>query len=52
MIIKIYVNIKDLTGQGEEWLVDSKGNVIAVFLDADLRCQVLYIGDKEKTKVA
>ena len=52
MQIKIYINVSDMTGSGEEWLVDSYGNARAVFLDGNLQCQILYIGDKEKTKVA
>lgn len=52
MEIRIYTNIVDLKGIGEEWLVDSLGNVRACFIDGDLKCQVLYIDDKEKTKVA
>lgn len=52
MQIRIYSNIQDLTGIGEEWLVDSDGNVLAIFIQGQLKCQVLYINDKEKTKAA
>jgi len=52
MKIKVYNNIQDLSGTGEEWLVNYRNDVIAVFIDGQLRCQVLYLNDKERTKVA
>jgi hypothetical protein len=50
--IKIYINMSEMTGKGEEWLVDSFGNARAVFMDGNLQCQILYMGDSEKTKAA
>ncbi len=52
MEIKIYTTFLDMTGKGEEWLVDSYGNARAVFIDGNLQCQILYIGNEEKTKAA
>jgi len=52
MQIKIYSDIKDLTGKGEEWLTDFFGNVIATFQDGNIQCQIFYLSDKEKTKAA
>ena len=50
--IKVYTDIQAMTGSGEEWLVDAKENVRAVFINGDLKCQVLYLNNNEKTKVA
>lgn len=52
MQIKIYSNIQDMSGKGEEWLVDAHENVIAVFIDGNLKCQILYLNNSDKTKVA
>jgi hypothetical protein len=52
MQIKVYNNIQDLKGIGEEWLVDLVGDVIAVFIDGNLKCQVLYGDFGDKTKAA
>lgn len=52
MQIKIYINVSEMTGIGEEWLVDSDANVRAVFWNGVLRCQILYIGNQDKTKAA
>lgn len=47
-------NIHDLTGRGEEWLVDSAGNVRAIFIDGMIK--PYYISDNktsdEETKPA
>lgn len=59
MQIKVYTDIKQMQGQGEEWLVDSidaEGNfdiVRAVFIDGHQRCNVLYLpqGNNDITKV-
>lgn len=49
--IKIYSNIQDLTGIGEEWLINPlTQDVIAVFIDGDLRCKVLSLDFKLKSK--
>lgn len=37
MRIHISDNLRDLTGSGEEWLVDATGEVIAVLIDGNLR---------------
>jgi hypothetical protein len=52
MLIKMYTDVSHMTGTGEEWLLDSDGNVRAVFIDGQLRCEVFAIGDYERTKVA
>lgn len=52
MEIKIYTQLRDMSGKGEEWLMDQFGNVRAVFIDGNLRCEVGYIGNSEKTKIA
>ena len=42
MKIKIYNNIQDLTGIGEEWLADPlTGEIRAVFIDGDFQCAIL-----------
>ena len=51
MTIRVYENLQDLTGIGEEWLVDSTGNTITVFIDGNLRCgeySVLNVEDVTK----
>lgn len=52
MTIKVYTNIQDMTGIGEEWLVDDKENVRAVFYEGNMVCQVVRIYPKsdEKTR--
>ena len=51
MTIKIYSNVQDLTGIGEEWLLNPlTQDVIAVFIDGDLRCKVLSLDFKLKSK--
>lgn len=35
--IKVYVNIQEMTGIGEEWLVDADNDVIAVFYDGNFQ---------------
>ena len=50
--IKTYNNVSGMTGKGEEWLVDDKGNPIAVFFYGQMQCQVFAIGDREATKAA
>ena len=50
MHIKVYNDIKDLTGKGEEWLLNADGNPHAVFIDGNLRCQLYAIGNREITK--
>ena len=52
MQIKVYKNVYEMTGIGEEWFTDAHGEVIAVFIDGNFRCSVSYIGDNEVTKVA
>ena len=47
MNIKIYNSVSDMTGIGEEWLLSLKGEVIAVFIDGMLRCEVFYVTNKE-----
>lgn len=50
-VIKIYNDVSLMSGQGEEWLLDSQDQVIAVFIDGNFRCQVLRLtNDKEVTK--
>lgn len=42
-----------MDGLGEEWLIDDKENVIAVFYEGNLVCKVYHIhGVNEKTKIA
>lgn len=38
-MISIHVsdNIQELTGIGEEWLVDKEGNVIFIFIEGNLK---------------
>ena len=51
--IRIYDNIQAMSAQGEEWLVDKDGRVLAVFIDGSLRCEIGYINtDNVDTKVA
>ena len=53
MLVKVYNDIQEMTGIGEEWLLDAKGDVTAVFIDGNLRCQVFAITNgQEKTKIA
>jgi hypothetical protein len=50
--IKVYTDIQSMTGQGEEWLIDSLGEVRAVFIDGTIRCQLLSMHEwQEVTKV-
>lgn len=47
-----YRQIQELSGVGEEWLVDRELNLVAVFFDGNLkqdRC--LSVSDDEKTEV-
>lgn len=37
MTIKVYTNIQECTGLGEEWLLTKDGDVIAVFIDGNFR---------------
>lgn len=48
--IKTYTRVSDMTGQGEEWLVDDKGYPRVIFIDGNMQCQVFAIGDREVTK--
>ena len=50
MKIKVSNNIKDLTGSGEEWLLDESNDVIAVFIDGNMTCKIIPIGNTEITK--
>ena len=52
MQIITYLKLSDMTGQGEEWLVEENGEVRAVFIDGNLKCTVLYLGNNhEVTKI-
>lgn len=31
--IKVYTSVSPMTGVGEEWLQDSEGNVLMIFID-------------------
>jgi len=48
MIVKLSDKIQDLSGQGEEWLLDNRGNVIGKFFDGNL-VQAISIGNNEVT---
>lgn len=52
MTVRVYTNILDMTGFGEEWLVDEKENVRAVFYEGNMVCTVhrIYPKDAEVTK--
>jgi hypothetical protein len=43
MTIKVYDQLSLMIGIGEEWLTDLDGNVRAVFIDGNLRCQVYQL---------
>jgi hypothetical protein len=51
MQVKIYSSIQDMTGIGEEWLLNADGNVLAVFIDGDLRCEVFRIAEFQSQEV-
>lgn len=52
MKIKCYTSIRDLTGYGEEWLLDPvTEQVVAVFLDGCLRTEVAFAYSNEDTKI-
>ena len=52
MTIRVYEDLQDMTGVGEEWLVDCIGNTRAVFIDGNLRCEESQaIDTTEVTKV-
>ena len=46
MTIKVYTNVQGMTGIGEEWLVDGKENVLAVFYEGNMVCKVVRIYPK------
>ena len=53
MLVKVYNNIQEMSGIGEEWLLDANGDVRAVFIDGNLRCEIYSIVDRnEITKAA
>lgn len=52
MQIKVYHNVSEMTGIGEEWLVDKNGNIRAVFIDGNFRCSITYLPNTGKTKIA
>ena len=55
MTIKIYSNIQELAGIGEEWLLHPiTKNVQAVFIDGELRCKIppnFNLNESEVTKI-
>ena len=53
MQIRLYENVSDMLGIGEEWLVKANGDVVAVFIDGNMRSHYMIVGNgKEITKVA
>jgi len=50
MIIKTSNNIQDLTGIGEEWLMDSEGFILFMFYNGNIMTGNAYQGDNERTK--
>lgn len=52
MSVKIYDSVTQMTGHGEEWLVHGE-DVLAVFIDGNLRCQVFRLCPADEvTKVS
>ena len=52
MTIRVYEDLQDMTGVGEEWLVDCIGNTRAVFIDGNLRCEeCVTVNGNEVTKI-
>jgi hypothetical protein len=54
MTIKMYTNIQDLTGIGEEWLINPVTlGAVGVFIDGNLRCEVSlgFQSNCDQTKV-
>lgn len=50
--IVISNNVQDLTGRGEEYLVDHEQRVIARFINGDLMADYTPIGNGEITKIS
>jgi hypothetical protein len=51
--MKTYESVSEMKGIGEEWLVDSQGNLVAVYLEGKLKCEVYYLDDyRELLKTA
>jgi hypothetical protein len=50
--IRVYVDIQDMTGIGEEILVDAVSNVRAVFIDGNLKAGSVYPPNMDETKAA
>lgn len=48
MSINIATSLKDLTGQGTEYLVDQDGNIIAKFVDGYL-AEKVPVGNDDET---
>jgi len=49
MLIKVYQNIQEMSGIGEEWLLDSEGDPIAVFFNGNLKNRLAGLSNKNKT---
>lgn len=47
--IKLCSNVSEMTGIGEEWLLNASGNPHAIFINGNLQCQVFAIGAKKET---
>lgn len=45
----VYSSVSDMKGVGEEWLAPN-GNIIAIFIDGNRKCVVLYPYFDEATK--
>jgi len=50
MQVKVYESILDMSGIGEEWLLDLHGNVLAKFFDGNLSVSIVVNNSREVTK--
>ena len=50
-VVSVHDSLETMTGIGEEWLLDSNGNIIVVLINGNLRVQAMP-GNSEVTKVA
>lgn len=51
MTIKAYNSVIEMTGTGEEWLINASGEVLLVLVDGNIKTEFQSVGNTEITKV-